>query len=169
MNPKKIIKLAVIFSLIFLSEGISLSSEKVPQFEISNLSGETLSFKTWENRIVLLDFWATWCKSCRKSWGELKEIENKYHSRGLEVLGVSVDVSKENVKKFSKNYKIPKKFIALDTQNIARQFFLVGIPMTLLIADGDIIFRHYGPLSFGRDKLEEKLTQHFKNKKKKKS
>lgn len=62
-----------------------------PDFSLMDLSGRTVSMNQFRGKIVLLDFWATWCPPCRMSIPELIKIEKKYGEKGLVILAVSLD------------------------------------------------------------------------------
>ena len=62
-----------------------------PDFSIKNLKGENVSLQNLRGKVVLIDFWATWCKPCVKSMPELQTLHEKYAAEGLAVLGISID------------------------------------------------------------------------------
>lgn len=70
-----------------------------PLFELKTAAGETISLESLRGNYLLVDFWASWCGPCRRSMPGLKEIYAKYHDKGLEILGVSIDSDAEAWKK----------------------------------------------------------------------
>src|SRR5438046_4004117 len=62
-----------------------------PSFALKDLSGNVVSRESLRGKVVLLDFWATWCVPCRKSMPELQAMHDKFGSRGLSIIGVSID------------------------------------------------------------------------------
>jgi peroxiredoxin/YHS domain-containing protein len=106
-----------------------------PPFSLTDLSGRTISRESLEGKVVLLDFWATWCVPCRKSMPELQALHAKYSSRGFTVLGVSIDEGgAARVKKFVASKKITYP-IALDAgETPAWQAYRVkAVPAAYLI------------------------------------
>lgn len=104
-------------------------------FALTGLTGEAYSLESLQGRVVLLDFWATWCAPCRKSMPELQSLHAEYAARGLTVLGVSIDEKADGkVKKFVKErgYSYP---IAIDAAaSPAWQAYRVkSIPAAFLI------------------------------------
>ena len=91
-----------------------------PSFALKDLAGKPISNRSLAGRVVLLDFWATWCAPCRKAMPELQALHEKYASRGLTIVGVSIDEGgPAKVKKFV----AAKKFtyaIAVDLMRIRR-------------------------------------------------
>ena len=85
---------------------------------MKDLAGKPISNRSLAGRVVLLDFWATWCAPCRKAMPELQALHEKYASRGLSIVGVSIDEGgPAKVKKFV----AAKKFtyaIAVDSKRI---------------------------------------------------
>lgn len=87
-----------------------------PPFEVRELSGKAITSESLKGKVVLLDFWATWCKPCIKSMPELQSLHDRYAARGLVVLGVSIDVGgTAKVKKHlaAKKFTYP---IAMDSE-----------------------------------------------------
>ncbi len=65
--------------------------QTAPDFTLRDLSGDSVSLKKYRGKIVLLDFWASWCAPCRISIPELVELQKKYRDQGVVVLGISMD------------------------------------------------------------------------------
>jgi thiol-disulfide isomerase/thioredoxin len=80
---------------------------KYVDFEQQNLNGEIVEFSEVKGHYTLIEFWASWCGPCRKSYPELKEIYRVYKNRGFEIVGVSIDQNKENWQKAIKGDGLP--------------------------------------------------------------
>ena len=115
---------------------------KAPGFTILNLDGEKVSLDDYENNIVILTFWATWCVACHKQIPALKEIHQKYKDEGVVILAVSLDFGKtvrvkSIVEKENINYPI-----LLGTLKLAERYGIRGIPATWIIGkDGQLYKR----------------------------
>ncbi len=112
-------------------------------------AGQPLTLESLRGKVVLVDFWATWCKPCIKSMPELEAIYKDYQKLGLEVVGVSVDQGDEREKKVKKFLeKKPVAYpIVIDTEEASswEAFHVVALPTVYLIGrDGQIAERWTG-------------------------
>ena len=73
-----------------------------PPFIIETLDGRDISLKDFADKVVLLDFWATWCKPCLKAMPRIQELYDSYSDKGLVVLGISIDKDKDRIKKINR-------------------------------------------------------------------
>ncbi len=78
-----------------------------PDFTLRSLDGERFTLSSLRGKVVLLNFWATWCPPCRREIPDLNRIYDTYKDRGVVILGVSWDeLNNEQIKTFVKNYKV---------------------------------------------------------------
>jgi len=78
-----------------------------PDFSENDVEGKPLSISQYKGKVVLVDFWATWCVPCIMELPEIQKSYSKYHSQGLEVVGVSLDEEKDRLQQFVKQKKLP--------------------------------------------------------------
>ena len=83
--------LSVFFFLYSGCKDKGVSASRAPGFLLQDLNGGMVSLDEYKGRIILLDFWATWCGPCRMSIPELVGLQEKYKDKGLVVIGVSLD------------------------------------------------------------------------------
>src|SRR5687768_9894402 len=76
-------------------------------FEIKDMAGKTWDAEAMKGKLVLIDFWATWCGPCKEMFPALDKLHAKYKDRGFELLSVSVDQKKADLDKFLKSHKFP--------------------------------------------------------------
>ncbi len=122
-----------------------MGMEKAADFELKDLTGKTYKLSDFKGKVVILDFWATWCPPCIKSVPFFKEIYDKYRDKGLVVIGISVDISAGTVSRFVKDRKI-NYIVLMDRDNIVSDMYKVfSIPTTFIIdPDGYIVIRRSG-------------------------
>jgi cytochrome c biogenesis protein CcmG/thiol:disulfide interchange protein DsbE len=116
-----------------------------PDFALTDATGQPLTLSAFKGKAVLLDFWATWCGGCKLEIPWYVEFDQKYRSKGLAVIGVSMD---------EEGMKIVKPFLAakhiqypvvIGNDQLAKQYQLTSMPMTLLIdRNGKIAVSHTG-------------------------
>ena len=106
----------------------------------SSLSGEPFNIASLKGKVVLVDFWATWCGPCLQEMPNVVRHYNAYHDKGFVVVGISLDESEEELKEFVKDRKIP--WVNLFDENpdnqgwnnpIARTYGISGIPACILV------------------------------------
>lgn len=107
-----------------------------PSLALEDLTGAPLTNQSLQGRVVLLDFWATWCAPCRKSMPELQALHDKYADRGFTVVGVSIDEGgPSKVRRYVTSRKI-RYPIALDgTKNPAWDAFRVKVVPSAFLLD----------------------------------
>lgn len=85
----------------------SAQFKKAPSFTLKDIYGKEVSLSSYKNKVILLNFWATWCPPCRMELPHLKDISKEYGDKNLQVIGISVDQAKVDVvKKYAEKNKI---------------------------------------------------------------
>jgi thiol-disulfide isomerase/thioredoxin len=110
-----------------------------PDFEEKDLSGQPLSVAKFKGSVVLVDFWATWCGPCVADMPDLIELYKKYHPRGFEIIGVSLDREESALKSYLEKNQItwPQYFDGQFWDNkLSRRYGVTSIPFTILV-DGE--------------------------------
>jgi cytochrome c biogenesis protein CcmG/thiol:disulfide interchange protein DsbE len=116
-----------------------------PGFTLDDLSGKQFSLSDYRGKVVLLDFWATWCDPCRDEVPHFVDLQNKYRGQGLQIIGVSMDDGPKPVREFYDQYKMNYP-VAVGTAKLAESYGgILGIPITFLIGrDGRIAAKYVG-------------------------
>lgn len=143
--------------LFFLYSGSSFAA-KAPSFTLSGDKG-TISLKQFRGKVVYLDFWASWCVPCRKSFPWMNMMQEKYKSEGLVVLGINLDESKEAAKKFLQ--QVPANFtIAYDPDGETPGQYHVEVMPTSYVVDrkGNIVLAHRGFKKSQSAEMESKIS-----------
>ncbi|MBI5169284.1 MAG: redoxin family protein [Candidatus Eisenbacteria bacterium] len=115
-----------------------------PSFRLPGRGAEVVS-DSLRGRVVLVDFWASWCVPCRKSFPWLAALQEKHANAGLSVVGVNVDKSRGAADAFLA--QVPAPFaIAFDPAGkVASAYRVKGMPSTFLVGrDGRVVYAHVG-------------------------
>jgi peroxiredoxin len=121
-----------------------------PEFTLRDLDGERVALKSFRGKVVLLNFWATWCPPCRREIPDLNRIQTAYEDQGVVVLGVSWDeLSSEQIKNFVQNYKVTYPVLhgtQSELSEIGRAYEWEGyLPTTYLVdREGHLQDKHIG-------------------------
>jgi len=147
--------IAVAIALFFLNRHHVLSAgagvaniaghSLAPEFSLPELSGQTLVLSAYRGKVVVLDFWATWCDPCREEIPHLVDLQNKYRDQGLQIIGISMDDGPEPVRDFYQRYRMNYP-VALGNAKIGELYGgVLGLPIAFLIGrDGRIAAKHIG-------------------------
>ncbi len=117
---------------------------QAPAFSLEGRSG-TVSLAAYKGKYVYLDFWASWCGPCKRSFPWMGELQKRYGPAGLQVLAVNVDAVRGDALRFLAEN--PADFVvAYDPQgSVARQYAIKGMPSSVLIGpDGKVLHVHAG-------------------------
>jgi cytochrome c biogenesis protein CcmG, thiol:disulfide interchange protein DsbE len=97
------------------------------------------------NRVVLLDFWASWCGPCEMTFPLIEDLHRRYSARGLVVIGVSVDREKEDMDRFLKRHRVSFANVRDTFSHLSEAYNANALPKTFVIgADGKIVGVHIG-------------------------
>jgi len=127
-------------------------------FTVKDIDGKDVRLSQYKGKVVLVNFWATWCKPCRVEIPTLNALYRDYKDQGFVVLGVSVDSEVAAVKPFARvmkmNYPV---LIGAGHEDLGNAFGpFLGFPTSVLVKrDGAICLEHVGTVS--RSQLEERI------------
>jgi cytochrome c biogenesis protein CcmG/thiol:disulfide interchange protein DsbE len=116
-----------------------------PDFSLPDLTGQRLDLSSYRGKVVLLDFWATWCDPCRDEIPHFVEFQTKYGARGLQIIGVSMDDGPEPVRDFYRRFKMNYPVVMGNAKTGELYGGVLGLPIAFLIGrDGRISAKHIG-------------------------
>jgi thiol-disulfide isomerase/thioredoxin len=104
-----------------------------PDFTLKTLDGKEITLSQLKGKVVLLDFWATWCGPCKKSIPHLIQLYKNYRESGFELVGMNIDKGDgEVVRRFVASMDIPYPVVTAP-EDVVRSYRVTGIPATFLI------------------------------------
>ena len=127
-----------------------------PNFTLSDSNSTSVRLADYKGRVVLLDFWATWCHGCKTEIPWYMEFQTKYKDKGLSVIGVSMDEDGwKSVKPFLEEKKV-NYAVVIGNEDLARLYAVDALPVTLLIdRDGKIAASYPGMVD--KDNFENEI------------
>lgn len=132
----------VLAQTAYASVGVSVGQE-APDFKLKSLAGKSVSLKDFRGeKVVVLDFWASWCAPCLRAIPELNRIQKDYE-KDVQVLGINIREKPAAVLSVKKKYMV-KYPILLDLNgSVAKEYRVRGIP-TLILVDKDGVVQYNG-------------------------
>lgn len=136
------------FVLVLAACGDTAGSRQAPDLVLPDLSGKTVTLASFRGKPVLVNFWATWCDTCRVEMPELEEMSRRSGGR-FAVIGVSLDDDPAEVPPFAKRHKLTFPLLIADRKAVAG-YAVRGLPTAFLIdAEGRIARRWAGAMDVG--------------------
>ena len=156
--------LALSLALLLMPvSSIQAKTYKAPNFSLKTIKGKTIKLSHYRGKVVYLDFWASWCIPCQKSFPVMRKLQRKYKKQGLRVVTINLDKDKKEVKRFLREFRTNFP-VALDPKGkIARRYGLKAMPSSYLIdRQGRIRHVHLGFLQKNIKKTEQQIKKLLK-------
>ncbi len=133
------------------SGDVSVIGQPRPEFTLKDLEGKMRNIKEWDGKVLLVNFWATWCPPCKKEIPAFMALQDQYGEQGFQVIGVAID-DEQSVKDYADTMGINYPIMAaeLESLDIARAYGnrISALPFSAFIdRDGKIVMTRPGELS----------------------
>ena len=114
-------------------------------FSAQSLAATIFNLEDYAGKVVVLDFWASWCVPCRRSFPWLNTMYEKYGDDGLVIVGVNLDLDRAEAERFLDEFPASFDIVYDEDKSLAKQFEVIAMPSSYLIGrDGKILERHLG-------------------------
>ena len=140
----------------------NLDGDKAPAFSLKSIDGKTIKLSDYKGKIVIIDFWATWCPPCRRGIPDLVSIQNEYKNKVV-VIGISLDREKtiKDVPGFIKDYAINYPVVYGDDNVVIAYGGIQSIPTSFVVdKKGNVVDMHVGLVS--KDTFVNKIKELLK-------
>jgi peroxiredoxin len=154
----------LVLAAAFVLPVFASSSSPAPAFQLSGRNGTTIDLSQYKGKVVMINFWATWCGPCRQEMPLLESIYKQYKARGFTMLGVNVEPDSKAAEAWLAKQKPVSFPIAFDVDSkVSKMYKVAGMPSTIFVdRNGNITEMHKGykpgDESLYMDKIRELLT-----------
>jgi peroxiredoxin len=124
-----------------------------PSFDLPSLSGGTVDLKNYRGKVVFINFWATWCATCKVEMPSMQKVYDRFKDQGLEMLTISVDKDPSLIQPFMDEYQLTFPVLLDPKSSVAKQDYkTTGVPETFIVnKHGIIVHKAIGPRDWATD------------------
>jgi thiol-disulfide isomerase/thioredoxin len=135
--------------LLIVTSGLAIAADEdgdpAPRFRARTLSGETFNNESVKGKVVLFEFWTTWCQYCHQEEALIEQIDKEFSSKGVIVLAVDVAESKKTVEKYLEQHPRACRVVLTEDTNLAAMYQANSYPIYVVIdRDGKIAAEQRG-------------------------
>ncbi len=120
-----------------------LMNKPAPDFSLNKLDGTTLNLSSLKGKVILVNFWATWCGPCLAEMPSLNALYAKFKRSDVEVIAISIDEKKDTITSFLKKFSFDFPIVHDPELNIANSYKVFAYPTTFLIDKNGILQKKY--------------------------
>jgi thiol-disulfide isomerase/thioredoxin len=132
----------------------------LPAFTITDLDGRAHSSTEWAGKVVLVNFWATWCGPCRDEMPSIQELKRKLAGRPFVVLAVNLDEPESRIRKFLKEVRVDFTVLLDPERKVSKVWDARILPASFIVgADGRIRYSLIGEINWGHDLVVGRVAE----------
>lgn len=120
-----------------------LPSTQAPTFSLPDLNGKTVTLRSFKGKVLLINFWATWCAPCREEMPALDRLQHKMKDKGLSVIGISIDSDKALVSEFIAKTKSSFTVLHDPDMTCHDEYKVFSYPTTFLVDRQGVIRKYW--------------------------
>ncbi len=148
-----------LFALLLISHNSFAAANQAPDIDLPGING-SVKLAELKGKVVYLDFWASWCEPCKKSFPWLHDIKQRYAEKGFEVVAVNLDKDRKLADEFLKVMDVNFLVAFDESGESASKYKLKGMPSSYLIGrDGKLYASHIGFIEKDKKKLEQAIKE----------
>lgn len=162
---RAVLRLATFCLGLFSSIGISSvyaieTGDSAINFSLTSNSGQVASLDKYNGKVVYLDFWASWCPSCRRSLSWLNDLQKKYGSRGLEIVAVNLDSDSEAALKTIRELQLDLPILFDPKGTTAESYQVKSMPSSYLLdPNGKVMAVYEGFKESKQQEVEQQIVE----------
>ncbi|HEY7884999.1 MAG TPA: TlpA disulfide reductase family protein, partial [Cellvibrionaceae bacterium] len=147
-------------AMVLLGSMAAIADDAAPDFTLKSNSGENLRLAEQRGKVVMINFWATWCAPCRKEMPLLDELYQRYHAAGFELFGVNVEPDKEPADKLVAELGVTFPILYDSDSKVSRTYKVDAMPTTIMVdKDGNIRYVNRGYRDGDEEKYREQIRE----------
>ncbi|AKF06339.1 TlpA family protein disulfide reductase [Sandaracinus amylolyticus] len=149
-----------LFALTIAASAMALDpGARAPELGMRDLQGNQVTIASLRGRVVVVDFWASWCEPCADSMPVYQRLYNQYRERGLTIIGISQDQRVDNARQFASRHRLSFPVVFDEGHAIANRYRPARMPTSFVIDRGGIVRHvHAGYRSGDADRLEREIV-----------
>ncbi|HSB30431.1 MAG TPA: TlpA disulfide reductase family protein [Candidatus Sulfobium mesophilum] len=142
------------------SEIEKLDKNRAPEFSLKDLSGRPVTLSSLKGKVVLLNFWATWCPPCISEMPVFNKLYKEMRGRGLEIVAISADRSESYVRDFVSKHSLDLRVLFDADRSVTKQYKVFSMPTTFLIdKNGVIVEKFFGEYDWTDQEIKKKIEK----------
>lgn len=156
---------ALLMGLVAALLGISVTSyaldvgERAPEVGLTDTQGRAIRLSALRGKVVILDFWASWCEPCKDAMPVLDRLYQRYRERGLVVVGVNVDRQERNMTRFLQRTRVSFPIVHDGSQAVAGRYDPPTMPSSYIIDRRGVVRHIHRGFRSGDDESMERQVQ----------
>ncbi len=127
---------------------------QAPDFELQGIDDETYRLRDYRGKVVVVNFWATWCPPCRKEMPSMRRAWERWRKHGIELLAVNVGESDDEVFAFAAEYDLKFPVLLDPSGRVVRQWGAIGLPSTFVVSpEGRVVYKATGAREWDSEEI----------------